>query len=114
MEQEQQEEMQVWAWAITVTQGSGTPGPSMVVAGPMVRACEQCVGLLQDPEACVVSKKGKAWACVPCQKAHKACNWPLGLAEAAAVTGSRMEGSGRPAPKHVVMCRMRGATNTLP
>ena len=43
--------------------------------------------LLQKPEECVVSEKGKAQACMPCQKA---CNWPSGLAEVTMVTGSRI------------------------
>ena len=114
MKQEQQEELQVRAWAIMVTQGTRTPGPSMAVAGPTARACEWCVGLLWDPEGCMVSEKGKVWACMPCQKAHKTCNWPLGLVEVTAAMGSRTEGSGRPAPKCMVKRRMRGVTNALP
>ena len=114
MEREQQEEMQARARAVTVTQGGGTPGPSAVPAGPMPRACERCTVLLRDPEGCAVSEKGKARACVPCQKARKACNWPLGPAEAAATTGSGTEGSGKPAPRRVVKRRTAATTNASP
>ena len=84
MEREQQEEMQVRAQAIMVMQGGGTPGPSMVVAGPTPRACERFTVLLREPEGCMVSERGKAQACLLCQKVHKACIWPLGLTEVAA------------------------------
>ena len=114
MEREQQEEQQVWAQAITVTQGGGTPGPSMAVVGPTLRACERCTLLLGEPKGCVVSKRGKAWACLPCQKACKACVWPLGLAEATAATGSGTEGSRRLVLKHMVKQRMRTMTNASP
>ena len=114
MEQEQQEEMQAWVQAITVMQGSGMPGPSAVPAGLMLRACERCMVLLRDPEGCMVSEKGKAWACMPCQKACKAYNWPLGLAEVAVTTSSGMEGSGKPAPRCMVKQRMATTMNTLP
>ena len=99
MEQEQQEEMQVWARAITVMQGGGTPGPSSAVAVPMPRACERCMVLLQEPEGCVVSEQGKARACLPSQKAHKACIWPLGAGGVGVATGSRTKVSGKPAPR---------------
>ena len=114
MEQEQQEEMQVWAQAVMVTQGGGTLGPSTAVAVPIPRACERCMVFLGEPEGCVVREKGKAQACLLCQKARKACVWPLGLAEATVVTGSRMEGSGRPVPRRVVKWRTVMTTNTLP
>ena len=93
MEWEQQEEMQAWVWAVMVMQGGGTPGPLTVVAGPTPRVCE----------------RGKAQACLPCQKARKVCVWPLGLAEATVVMGS-----GKPVPKHMVKWRMRTTTNALP
>ena len=70
--------MQAWARAITVMQGSGTLGPSTAVAVPMPRACERCTVFLQEPEGCVVSERGKVRVCLPCQKAHKVCIWPLG------------------------------------
>ena len=114
MEWEQQEELQAWAQAITVTQGGGTPGPSMAVAGLTLRVCERCTLLLGEPKGCVVSKRGKVRACLPCQKVRKVCVWPLGLAEATAATGSGTEGSGRPAPKRVVKQRTRTMTNALP
>ena len=93
MEREQQEEMQARAQAVTVTQGGGTLGPSTAVAVLMPRACERCTVLLQEPEECVVSERGKARACLPCQKAHKACVWPLGAGGAGVATGSRTEAS---------------------
>ena len=102
MEREQQEEMQVRAWAITVTQGGGTPGPSTAVVGWTPRVCKRCMVQLGVPEGCLVSEKGKA------------CIWPLGLAEATAVTGSRTEGSGKPVPRHMVKRRTVTMTNTLP
>ena len=114
MEWEQQEEMQARARAITVMQGSGTPGPSTVPVGPMPRACERCTVLLWDPEGCAVSEKGKVQACMPCQKVRKACNWPLGPAEAAATTGSRTEGSRKPALRHMVKQRTATMTNASP
>ena len=70
--------------------------------------------LLQDPEGCVVSEKGKAWVCMPCHKACKACNWPLGLAEVAAAMGSGMEGSRKPAPRHMVKWGTATTMNMLP
>ena len=97
MEREQQEEMQMRARAITVTQGGGMPGPSTVVAGPTPRACERCTVLLQEPEGCVVSERGKVRACLPCQKVRKACVWPLGPGGAGVAMGSRTEVSGKPA-----------------
>ena len=101
MEREQQEEMQMWAWAwaITITQGGGMPGPSTAVAVLIVRACERCTLLLEEPEGCMVREKGKARACLLCQKVHKVCVWPLGLAEVTVVMGSRNEASGKPAPR---------------
>ena len=60
MEWEQQEEMQVQAWAVMVMQGSGMLGP--------LTACEKCTVHLQEPEGCVVSERGKARVCLPCQK----------------------------------------------
>ncbi|KIM56842.1 hypothetical protein SCLCIDRAFT_29271 [Scleroderma citrinum Foug A] len=99
MEREQQEEMQAWAWAVTVTQGGGTPGPSTVVAVPMLRVCKRCMVLLQEPEGCVVSEQGKARACLPCQKACKVCIWPLEAGGAGAAMGSGTEASGKPVPR---------------
>ena len=96
MEWEQQEEMQVWVQAITVMQDGGTPGPSTVVAVPIPRVCERCMLPLQEPEGCMVSKQGKARVCLPCQKAHKACVWPLGPGGVGAAMGSRTEVSGKP------------------
>ena len=96
MERKQQEEMQVWVQAITVMQGGGTPGPSTVVAVPIPRVCERCTLLLQEPEGCMVSKQGKVRVCLPCQKAHKACIWPLWPGGAGAAMSSRTEVSGKP------------------
>ena len=95
MEREQQEEVWAQAWTITVTQGSRMPGPSMVVVGLAPRACKRCMLLLGEPEGCMVSERGKAWVCLPCQKACKACVWPLGPGGAVAATGSRTEVSGK-------------------
>ena len=67
-----------------------------------------------EGKGCMVREKGKVRACLLCQKAHKACVWPLGLAEAIAVTGSRTEGSGRPALRCVVKWRMAMMTNVSP
>ena len=114
MEQEKQEEMQVWAWAVTVTQGGGMLGPSTAVVVLILRVCERCTVQLGEPEGCVVSEKGKAWACLSCQKVRKACVWPLGLAEATAVTGSGTEGSGKPVPRHVVKWRTATTMNASP
>ena len=114
MEREQQEEMQAWVQAIMVMQGGGTPGPSTAVAVPILRACERCTVQLGEPEGCVVSERGKVWACLSCQKARKVCVWPLGLAEATVAMGSRTEGSGKPAPRHVVKWRTATMTNTSP
>ncbi|KIM60194.1 hypothetical protein SCLCIDRAFT_26840 [Scleroderma citrinum Foug A] len=114
MEQEQQEEMQAQAWAITVTQGSGTPGSSTAVAVPIPRVCERCTLLLKEPKGCMVREKGKARACLLCQKVCKACVWPLGLVEATVVTGSGMEGSRRPALRHMVKWRTAMTMNTSP
>ena len=114
MEWEQQEELQVWAQAIMVTQGGGMPGPSTVVAGPIARTCEHCVGFLRDPEGCMVSEKGKVWACMSCKKAHKACVWPLGPGDAATAMGSRTKGSGKLVPKQLRKRAERAAMNTLP
>ena len=114
MEREQEEEMQTRAWAITVMQGGGTPGPSTAVAGPAPRACKRCTVLLQEPEGCMVSKRGKARACLPCQKVRKACVWPLGPGGVGAATGSRTEASGRPVPRRVRKRAERTATNTSP
>ena len=106
--------MQTWARAIMVTQGGGTPGPSMAVVGPTPRACERCTVQLGEPEGCLVNEKGKVQACLPCQKARKACIWPLGLVEVTAVVGSGTEGSGKPAPRCMVKWRSRSMTNMLP
>ena len=97
MEQEKQEEMQAWVRAITVTQGGGTLGPSTAVVVPMPRVCERCMVLLQEPEGCVVSERGKARACLPCQKARKVCIWPLGAGGVGAAMGSGTKASGKPA-----------------
>ena len=96
---EQQEEMQAWVQAIMVTQGGGTPGPSTVVAVPIPRACERCMLLLQEPKGCMVSEWGKVRACLPCQKACKACVWSLGPGDAGAAMSSGTEVSGKPAPR---------------
>ena len=114
MEREQQEEMQTRAWAITVTQGGGTPGPSIAVVALIVRVYERCTVLLQEPEGCVVSEQGKARACLPCQKARKACIWPLGLGGARVATGSGTEASGKPALRRVRKRAERTATNASP
>ena len=106
--------MQTWTWAIMVMQGGGMPGPLMAVAGPTPRACERCTLLLQEPEGCMVSERGKVRACLLCQKACKACVWPLGLAEVTVAMGSRTEGSGKPAPRHVVKRRMVMMMNASP
>ena len=99
MEWEQQEEMQAQARAVTVTQGGGTLGPSTAVAGSTPMACERCTVHLQEPKGCVVSERGKARACLPCQKARKACVWPLGPGGTGAATGSGTVVSGKPAPR---------------
>ena len=83
----------------------------MVVVGQTLRACERCMVQLGEPEGCLVSEKGKARACLPCQKA---CVWPLGLAEVTAVTGSGTEGSRKPALRHVVKWRTATTTNASP
>ena len=114
MEREQQEEMQAWAWTIAVMQGSRMPGPLTVVAVPILRVCKRCTVQLGKPEGCVVSERGKVWACLPCQKACKACVWPLGLTEVTAAMGSRMEGSGRPVLRCVVKQRIAMTMNALP
>ena len=114
MEREQQEEMQAWAQAIMVTQGSGMPGPSTAVAVPMPRACKRCTVLLQEPEGCVVREWGKARACLPFQKAHKACVWPLGAGGVGAATGSGTKASGKPAPRRVRKRAERTAMNASP
>ena len=75
MEQEQQEEMQTWAWAITITQGSGMPGPSTAVVVLIARVCYRCTLLLKEPKGCMVREKGKAQACLLCQKVCKVCMW---------------------------------------
>ena len=114
MEQEQQEEMQVQARAVTVTQGGGTPGSSTAVAVLILRACERCMLLLKEPKGCMVREKGKAQACLLCQKVCKVCAWPLGLVEATVATGSGTEGSGRPAPRHMVKWRTAMIINASP
>ena len=114
MEQEQQEEMQAWARAVTVMQGGGTPGPSTAVAVPIPRACERCTVFLGEPKGCMVREKGKARACLLCQKACKACIWPLGLVEAIAAMGSRTDGSGKPVLRCMVKWRMATMTNASP
>ena len=114
MEREQQEEMQAWARAVTVMQGGGTPGPSTAVVGPIPTACERCTVHLQEPEGCVVSERGKARACLPCQKAHKACVQPLGPGGAGAATGSGTEASGKPVPRRVRKRAERAVTNVSP
>ena len=114
MEQEQQEEMQARVRAVMVTQGGGMPGPSTAGVVPMPRACKRCTVLLQEPEGCVVSERGKARACLPCQKARKACVWPLGAGGVGAATGSRTEASGKPALRRVRKRAERTAMNALP
>ena len=88
-------DLQARSQAITAMQGGRVPGPSMAGAAPAVRVCEWCTVLLKDPEGCVLSEKSKARSCVLCQKARKACNWPLGQMGATTATGSRTEGSGK-------------------
>ena len=115
MEWEQQEEMQARAQAIMVTQGGGALGPSTVVVVLMLRVCERCMVLLQEPEGCVVSEQGKVRACLPCQKVRKACVWPLGPGGAgAAAMGSRTEVSGKSAPRQVRKRVERTAMNASP
>ena len=114
MEKEQQEEMQAQARAVTVMQGGGMPGPLTAGVVPMPRACKRCTVLLQEPEGCVVSERGKARACLPCQKARKACVWPLGAGGVGAAMGSRTEASGKPALRQVRKRAERTAMNALP
>ena len=114
MEREQQEEMQAQVQAVTVTQGGGTPEPSTAVVVPIPRACERCTVQLGEPKGCVVREKGKAQACLLCQKVRKACVWPLGLAEVTAATGSGMEGSRRPVLRCMVKWRTATTTNASP
>ena len=114
MEREQQEEMQTQVQAITIMQGGGTPGPLTVVAVPIVRACERCTVLLQEPKGCVVSERGKARACLPCQKARKACVWPLGPGGVGVAMGSGTKASGKPVPRQVRKRAERTAMNALP
>ena len=114
MEREQQEEMQAQVRAITVMQGGRMPGPLTAVAVPIPRACERCTVQLGEPKGCMVSERGKARACLSCQKACKACIWPLGLVEATAVMGSRTEGSGKLAPRRMVKWRMATMMNVSP
>ena len=104
MERAQQEEVQVQVQvqAIMVMQGGGMPGPSTAVAGPAgpaLRACERCTLLLGEPKGCVVSKRGKVQVCLPCQKVHKACIWPLGPGGMVVATSSRTKVSGKPVPR---------------
>ena len=70
--------------------------------------------LLGEPEWCVVSERGKVWACLPCQKAQKACVWPLGPGGVGVAMGSRTEGSGKLALRHVRKRAERNATNATP
>ena len=114
MEQVQQEDLQVWAQAIMATQGGRTPGSLMAVVGPIVRACKWCTLHLMDTEGCMVSEKGKVWACMPCQKVRKACIWPSGLGDATMAMGSGTEGSGKPAPKWMRKRPQRAMTNMPP
>ena len=76
--------------------------------------CKRCTIHLQEPEGCVVSERGKARACLPCQKACKACIWPLGAGGAGAATGSGTEASGKPAPRQVRKRAERTAMNASP
>ena len=85
-----------------------------MVAVPIARACERCTVLLQEPKGCVVSEQGKVRACLPCQKAHKACIWPLGPGGAGVATGSGTEASGRPAPRRVRKRAERTVMNMSP
>ena len=80
----------------------------------MLRVCERCTFLLQEPEGCVVSEWGKARACLPCQKARKACVWPLGAGGVGAAMGSRTEVSGKPALRRVRKRAERTAMNASP
>ena len=102
------------AWAVMVMQGRGMLGPLTVVVGLILRACKRCTVQLGEPEGCVVSERGKAQVCLPCQEAHKVCVWPLGLMETAVAMGSRMEGGGRPAPRHIVKQRTVTMMSVLP
>ena len=114
MEREQQEEMQVQARAIMVMQGSRMPGPSTAVVGLTLTACERCTIHLQEPEGCVVSERGKVRVCLPCQKACKACVWPLGAGGVGAATGSGTEASGEPALRRVRKRAERTVMNMSP
>ena len=114
MEQEQERELQVWAQAIMATQGGGAMGLVVVVVNPAARACEQCTESLRDIAGCMMSAKGKMWACVPCQNVCKACTWALGPVDAMTVMGSRMEGNGKLALRPVMKRRMQTAMNTSP
>ena len=95
-------------------QGGGTPGPSTAVAVLMPRACERCTVLLQEPEGCMVSERGKVRACLPCQKVRKVCVWPLGPGGAGAAMGSRTKVSGKSVPRRVRKRVERTAMNTSP
>ena len=114
MEREQQEEMQMWVRAITITQGSGMPGPSTAVVVLIARVCERCTLLLKEPKGCMVREKGKARACLLCQKARKACVWPLGLAEATVAMGCRNKASGKLALRQMRKRAERAAMNASP
>ena len=114
MEWEQQEEVQVQVGAIMVMQGGRMPGPSTAVVGPALRACKRCTVQFGEPEGCMVSERGKVWACLSGQKVRKACIWPLGLVEATVAMGSGMEGSGKPVPRCMVKWRTVITTNTSP
>ena len=62
----------------------------------------------------VCGEWGKARACLPCQKARKACVWPLGAGGAGAAMGSGTEASGKPVLRRVRKRAERTVMNTSP
>ena len=61
----------------------------------------------------VCGEWGKVRACLPCQKARKACVWPLGAGGAGAAMG-RTEASGKPVLRRVRKRAERTVMNTSP
>ena len=100
--------------AIMATQGGRATGLTTAAVSPAARVCEKCTDSLWDIMGCVTSAKGKVQACVPCQKACKACTWALGPADVMTVMGSGIEGNGKAAPRPVMKRRMWTAINVSP